>query len=241
MHGGLAANQALLAALKARLVARDGVAYAICAPFPYLHQVAAALTGSAVAWGAQNLSEHDVGAYTGEVSGAMLREFGCRYVLVGHSERRAWYAETDQQVAAKFLAAQRSGLTPILCVGETLEQRERGDTEAVVGRQLEAVLSVAGVAALANAALAYEPVWAIGTGKTASPTQAQAVHEFIRALVGKREKGLAAQLAILYGGSVKPGNAKELFAMPDVDGGLIGGASLVADDFVAICEAAGTK
>jgi len=241
MHGGLAANQALLAALKIRLVARDGVGYAVCAPFPYLHQVGAALAGSAVAWGAQNLSEHDAGAYTGEVSGAMLREFGCRYVLVGHSERRALYGETDQQVAAKFVAAQRSGLTPILCVGETLEQRERGETELVVRRQVEAVLDAAGVAALANAALAYEPVWAIGTGKTASPAQAQAAHEFIRALVGKREKGLAAQIAILYGGSVKPGNAKELFAMPDVDGGLIGGASLVADDFVAICEAAETK
>jgi len=241
MHGGLAANQALLAALKTRLVARDGVGYAVCAPFPYLHQVGAALAGSAVAWGAQNLSEHDAGAYTGEVSGAMLREFGCRYVLVGHSERRALYGETDQQVAAKFVAAQRSGLTPILCVGETLEQRERGETELVVRRQVEAVLDAAGVAVLANAALAYEPVWAIGTGKTASPAQAQAAHEFIRALVGKREKGLAAQIAILYGGSVKPGNAKELFAMPDVDGGLIGGASLVADDFVAICEAAETK
>lgn len=241
MHGGLAANQSLLTALKARLGAREGVSYAVCAPFPYLHQVATALSRSAVAWGAQNLSEHDVGAYTGEVSGAMLREFGCHYVLVGHSERRSLYGETDQQVAAKFMAAQRAGLTPILCVGETLEQRDRGETESVVGRQLEAVLGAAGVAAIASAVLAYEPVWAIGTGKTATPDQAQAVHAFIRALVAKRDKGLAAEVTLLYGGSVKPGNAKALFTLPDVDGGLIGGASVVADDFVAICEAAGMK
>ena len=241
MHGSLATNQALLAALKARLAARQGVQYAVCAPYPYLQQVAAALSGSSISWGAQDLSEHDVGAYTGEVSGAMLREFGCHYVLVGHSERRALFGETDQQVAAKFMAAQRAGLVPILCVGETLEQRERGDTEAVVGRQLEAMLGAAGVSALANAVLAYEPVWAIGTGKTASTAQAQAVHAFIRGLIAKYDKGIAAQVTILYGGSVKPGNAKELFALPDVDGGLIGGASLVADDFVAICESAGTK
>jgi len=240
MYGSLAANQSLLGALKVRLSTKAGVRYAICAPYPYLHQVATALAGSVVSWGAQDLSEHDAGPYTGEVSGAMLREFGCRDVIVGHSERRALYAETDQQVAGKFMAAQRAGLTPILCVGETLEQRERGETDLVVGRQLETVLNAAGVAALANAVLAYEPVWAIGTGKTASPGQAQTVHEFIRALVAKRDKGLAAQVAILYGGSVKPGNARELFAMPDVDGGLIGGASLVADDFVAICEAKAT-
>lgn len=239
MHGGLAANQALLAALKARLASREGISYAVCAPFPYLPQVAAALAGTPIAWGAQNMSEHDVGAYTGEVSGVMLREFGCRYVIVGHSERRGLYGETDQQIAAKFMAAQRSGLTPVLCAGETLEQRDRGDTELVVGRQIEAVLNAAGVAALANAAIAYEPVWAIGTGKTATPAQAQGMHEFIRVLVAKRDKGLAAEVSILYGGSVKPGNAQELFAMPDVDGGLIGGASLVAEDFVAICEAAG--
>jgi triosephosphate isomerase len=238
MHGGLAANQALLAALKARLGHREGMRYAVCAPFPYLHQVAAALAGSSISWGAQNLSEHDVGAYTGEVSGAMLREFGCRYVIIGHSERRGLYSETDQQVAAKFMAAQRAGLTPILCAGETLEQRDRGDTESVVARQIETVLNAAGVAAVANAAIAYEPVWAIGTGTTATPAQAQGMHQFIRALVAKRDKGLAAEVSILYGGSVKPGNAQELFAMPDVDGGLIGGASLVADDFVAICEAA---
>ncbi|MBI4290566.1 MAG: triose-phosphate isomerase [Betaproteobacteria bacterium] len=238
MHGSLAANQALLAALKARLRQVEGVSYAVCVPFPYLNQVSAALTGTPVAWGAQTLSEHDAGAYTGEVSGAMLREFGCRYVIVGHSERRSLFGETDQQVAAKFMAAQRCGLVPILCVGETLEQRERGDTQEVVGRQFETVLNAAGIAGFVSAALAYEPVWAIGTGKTATPAQVQEVHAFLRALAAKRDQGIAQELSVLYGGSVKPGNAKELFAMADVDGGLIGGASLVADDFVAICEAA---
>jgi len=168
----------------------------------------------------------------------MLKEFGCRFAIVGHSERRGLYGENDARVAAKFLAAQRAGLTPILCAGETLEQRERGETENVVGRQFDAVLDAAGVAALANAVLAYEPVWAIGTGRNATPQQAQDVHGFIRSRVGARDKRLAENLTILYGGSVKPGNARELFAKPDVDGGLIGGASLVAEDFIAICAAA---
>lgn len=239
MYGGLAANQGLLSALKSRLKQAEGVRYAVCVPYPYLGQAAGALAGSAIALGAQNLSEHDAGAYTGEVSGAMLKEFGCRYVIVGHSERRALCGETDQQVASKFIAAQRCGLTPILCVGETLEQRERGDTQAVVGRQFDAVLNAAGIAAMASAALAYEPVWAIGTGKTATPAQAQELHAYLRAVAAKRDKGIAQDLTIVYGGSVKSGNAKEIFAMADVDGGLVGGASLVADDFVAICEAAG--
>jgi triosephosphate isomerase len=237
MHGSLAANQALLAALKARLAPREGIRYAVCAPFPYLHQVAAALAGTPIFWGAQNVSERDVGAYTGEVSGAMLREFGCRYVIVGHSERRGLYGETDLQIAAKFMAAQRAGLTPVLCAGETLEQRDRGDTEMVIGRQIEAVLNVAGVSAIGNAVIAYEPVWAIGTGKTATPRR--------RAMTSSSGCWWSSttrhwlRRSILYGGSVRPGNARELFAMPDVDGGLIGGASLVADDFIAICEAAG--
>jgi triosephosphate isomerase len=168
----------------------------------------------------------------------MLKEFGCRFAIVGHSERRSLYGEDDSKVAAKFIAAQRSGLTPILCVGETLEEHECGETENVVGRQLDAVLAGAGVAALGNAVLAYEPVWAIGTGRNATPQQAQDVHASIRARLAARDKGLAQRVTIMYGGSVKPGNAKELFAMPDVDGGLIGGASLVADDFIAICAAA---
>jgi triosephosphate isomerase (TIM) len=238
MNGSLRGNTGLLDALKTSLKASAGVLYAVCVPFPYLGQVSAALAGGAIAWGAQNISEHDSGAYTGEVSGAMLKEFGCRFAIVGHSERRALYGEDDQRVAAKFIAARRAGLTPILCVGETLEQRERGETESVVGRQLDAVAGAAGVAAFADAVLAYEPVWAIGTGRNATPQQAQEVHAFARARLAARGGELAAKLTILYGGSVKPGNAKELFAMPDIDGGLIGGASLSAPDFIAICAAA---
>jgi triosephosphate isomerase len=243
MHGSLAANQRLLEGLKAGLGAAGksadgGAAYAVCAPYPYLAQVESVLSGSSITWGAQNLSEYAQGAYTGEVSGAMLREFGCHYVLVGHSERRALYGETDKQVAAKFQAAQAAGLIPVLCLGESLQERESSVTEIVVGRQLAAVLDTSGVGALANAVLAYEPVWAIGTGRTATPEQAQAVHAFIRGVVARRDAKLAAGLGILYGGSVKAGNAKDLFAMPDIDGGLIGGASLVLEDFVAICRAA---
>lgn len=238
MHGSLAANQRLLEAVRDGAAEAAGVECAVCVPFPYLAQAAGVLAGSLVAWGAQTLSEHDTGAYTGEVSGSMLRDFGCRYVIVGHSERRALYGERDGQVAAKFMSAQRAGLKPILCVGETLQEREQGETEAVVGRQLQAVIAEAGVAALADALLAYEPVWAIGTGRTASPQQAQAVHEFMRGQIAARDAAIAADVGILYGGSVKPGNAVELFAMPDVDGGLIGGASLVAEDFIAIAWAA---
>jgi triosephosphate isomerase len=238
MHGSLSANQRLLEAVRAGVEGLAGVECAVCVPFPYLAQAEAVLRGSKVALGAQTVSEHDAGAYTGEVSGSMLRDVGCRYVIVGHSERRALYGERDAQVAAKFVAAQRAGLKPILCVGETLDEREQGVTAEVVGRQLDAVLDAAGVAAFADAVLAYEPVWAIGTGRTASPQQAQAVHEEIRARVAGRDAAVGAGLAILYGGSVKAGNAAELFAMPDVDGGLIGGASLVAEDFLAIARAA---
>lgn len=238
MHGGLAANERLLEAVRSALDPIAGLGYAVFPPFPYLARTAELLSGSGMDWGAQTLSEHDAGAYTGEVSAAMLREFGCRYVIVGHSERRQLYGETDAQVAAKFLAARRGGLLPILCVGETLEQRERGETEAVVGRQVDAVLDAAGIEALGGAVVAYEPVWAIGTGKTATAAQAQAVHLSIRQRVAGRDAAVAAGLTLLYGGSVKPGNAAELFGQPDVDGGLIGGASLVAEDFIAICKAA---
>jgi len=238
MHGNLAANDRLLEAVKAGAGGAPGVEIAVCVPFPYLAQASAALRGSGVAWGAQTLSEHDSGAHTGEVAGPMLRDFGCKYVLVGHSERRTLYGERDAQVAAKFVAAGRAGLVPILCVGETLEQREGGATEDTVARQLRAVLDAAGAAALRDAVVAYEPVWAIGTGRTATPEQAQDVHAFIRGLVEGHDRELAANLVILYGGSVKAANAKELFAKPDVDGGLIGGASLVAADFLAICAAA---
>lgn len=235
MHGSLADNAALLAAIKPALA---GIEAAVCVPFPYLAQAQAALAGSSIAWGAQNLSEQPKGAFTGEVSAAMLLDFGCRYVIVGHSERRSLYGETDAVVAKKYLAAQAAGLTPILCVGESLEERESGVTENVVARQLDAVIEAAGVASLAKAVVAYEPVWAIGTGKTATPEQAQAVHAFIRGRIAARDKGVAEGLTIQYGGSVKAANAAELMAQPDIDGGLIGGASLIADEFAAICKAA---
>jgi triosephosphate isomerase len=242
MHGSRAANSALLDAIVAGAPAANAAECVVCVPFPYLGQVAERLSGTAIAWGAQNASEHAQGAYSGEVSAPMLAEFGCRYVIVGHSERRQLYGESDAAVAAKFAAVQAAGMTPILCVGETLAERDAGRTEEVVGRQLDAVLakclpptgSGAGTEAFAAAVLAYEPVWAIGTGRTASPEQVQAVHAFLRAKVlpGTR---------LLYGGSVKPGNAEAIFAMPDVDGGLIGGASLVAAEFLAIVRAAQRK
>ena len=235
MHGSLADNAALLAAIKPALA---GVEAAVCVPFPYLAQAQAALAGTTIAWGAQNLSEQPKGAFTGEVSSAMLLDFGCTYVIVGHSERRSLYGESDELVAKKYMAAQAAGLTPILCVGESLDERESGVTEQVVARQLDAVIGMAGVASLAKAVVAYEPVWAIGTGKTASPEQAQAVHAFIRRKIAALDASVADGLTIQYGGSVKAANAAELMAQPDIDGGLIGGASLVADEFVAICRAA---
>lgn len=198
-------------------------------------------TGTVCDWGelgAQDVHQQVSGAYTGDVSASMLAEFGCGYALVGHSERRSYHAESSELVAQKFVAAQAKGIKPILCVGETLEQRESGVTEQVVAEQLDAVIKLAGVNALVNSVVAYEPVWAIGTGKTASSEQAQAVHAFIRQRVAEQDAQVAAELVILYGGSVKPGNAEELFGMADIDGGLIGGASLVADDFLAICRAA---
>ncbi len=235
MHGSLAENAALLDALKPALVGIDAV---VCVPFPYLAQTQAALTGSSIAWGAQNLCAQPKGAFTGEVSAAMLLDFGCTHVIVGHSERRSLYGESDALVAAKYQAAQAAGLIPILCVGESLDERESGVTEAIVSRQLDAVIEAAGVASLTKAVVAYEPVWAIGTGKTASPEQAQAVHAFIRGKIAALDVAVADQLVIQYGGSVKAANASELMVQPDIDGGLIGGAALVAEEFVAICQAA---
>ena len=231
MHGNRAANRSLLEGVVPGVQAVPGVECAVCVPYPYLGEVAAQLAGTPLAWGGQNVSEHAQGAYTGEVSVAMLAEFGCRYVLVGHSERRQLYGETDAQVAAKFAAAWAAGITPVLCVGETLAEREAGRTEEVVERQLAAVTAAAGREVFERAVLAYEPVWAIGTGRTATPAQAQAVHAFLRPRVTPATR-------ILYGGSVKKDNAAALFALPDVDGGLIGGASLVAADFIAIVQAA---
>lgn len=237
MNGSHSVNAGLLASV-VQGVGGLSCELAVCPPFVYLEQVRALLAGTRVAVGAQNVSEFAVGAYTGEVSAAMLAEFGCRYVLVGHSERRSLYAESDAQVAAKFAAVQAAGMVPVLCVGETLAERDAGVTEAVVARQLLAVVDLVGVDALAASVLAYEPVWAIGTGKTATPEQAQAVHAFIRRLLAERSADVAEGVRILYGGSVKPGNARELFGQADIDGGLIGGAALVAEDFLAICRAA---
>lgn len=237
MHGNLVDNDALLTGILAG-IGEVKAEVAVCVPFPYLAQAKARLAGSKVAWGAQNLSQYAKGAYTGEVSALMLNDFECKYVIVGHSERRALYGESDAVVAEKYAAAQTAGLVPILCVGETLEEREAGITEQVVGRQLDAVLNKSGVISLANAVIAYEPVWAIGTGKTATPEQAQAVHAFIRAKIRALDAEVAEHLVIQYGGSVKASNAAELFAQPDIDGGLIGGASLNAEEFLAICRAA---
>ena len=235
LHGSKAANAELLSGvLAAGPYAAD---VGVCAPAPYLAELQAQLAATAVTWGAQDVSAHEQGAYTGEVSAAMLAEFGCRWAIVGHSERRAYHAESDQLVADKAKAALAKGLTPIVCVGETLEQREAGHTEDVVKRQLSAVIHTLG-ACITEIVVAYEPVWAIGTGKTASPEQAQAVHALLRAQLAAATPK-AATIRLLYGGSVKPDNAQTLFAQPDIDGGLIGGASLKAADFAAICRAAG--
>ncbi len=238
MNGNLASSQALLKAILPPLATLNRARYAVCAPFPYLVAIGQALRGSSVALGAQDLCQFDDGAYTGGVSGAMLADCGCRYAIVGHSERRGVFGETDDVVALKYAQAAKHGLIPILCVGETLAEREAGVTEAVVARQLDAVIQHCGLQALGQGVIAYEPVWAIGTGKTATPEQAQAVHAFIRGRIAAADRRLADLLLILYGGSVKANNAAQLFAMPDVDGGLIGGASLLSNEFMAICRAA---
>jgi triosephosphate isomerase len=233
MNGGLASNKTLLSDIKAGWKAAEGRKIAVCVPYPYLAQVNAALEATPIEWGAQDVSEHEVGAFTGEVSARMLAEFGCRYAIVGHSERRQFYGDTDAVVAAKAVAALAGGLTPVACVGETLAERDAGMTMAVVSRQLDAVLAAVGANA-AKIVVAYEPVWAIGTGRTASPEEAQAVHAMVRARLAESS---AADVAVLYGGSVKADNAKALFAMADIDGGLIGGASLKAAEFLAIARA----
>ena len=238
MNGSLASNQALLEAVLPALAPLTRARFAVCVPFPYLAQAQQALRGSNVAPGAQDVCQFDAGAYTGGVSAAMLADLGCRYVIVGHSERRTVFGETDELVALKFAQALKHRLTPILCVGETLAERESGVTETVVARQLDAVVQRCGLPAIAQCVIAYEPVWAIGTGRTATPEQAQAAHAYIRGRLAAADRVLADELAILYGGSVKGSNAAQLFAMPDVDGGLIGGASLAADEFIAIGRAA---
>jgi triosephosphate isomerase (TIM) len=238
LNGTFAANEALLKALL-REIPRNGKAgCAVCVPYPYLAQARDLLRDSGIAWGAQDCSRFEKGAYTGDVSAAMIAEFGARYAIVGHSERRTLFGDTDAMVVEKFCAAKRAGLTPIFCVGETLQEREGNATEAVLARQVDALLAK-GADGLEGAVIAYEPVWAIGTGKTATSQQAEEAHDFIRRRVAAKDAKVAANVPVLYGGSVKAANAAELFAMPDVDGGLVGGASLVAEEFVAILKAAG--
>ncbi|MYM24457.1 triose-phosphate isomerase [Duganella sp. FT135W] len=240
MNGNRAGNTALLSGIVAGLndaVGKPCADCAVCVPAPYLAQCQAELEGTPVAWGAQDLSVHAAGAYTGEVSAQMLVDFGSTYVLCGHSERRAYHAESSELVAQKTVAALAAGLTPVVCVGETLAQREAGQTEAVICGQLQAVLDVLTVEQVAKLVLAYEPVWAIGTGKTATPEIAQAAHAFLRARLAQKDAAVAQGMQILYGGSMKPENAKELMAQPDIDGGLIGGAALKATDFLGIIQA----
>ncbi|MCA1860605.1 triose-phosphate isomerase [Janthinobacterium sp. HSC-3S05] len=237
MNGSRTSNAVLLSEIVAGLAA-SGAASAVCVPAPYLAQCQAQLAGTALGWGAQDVSAHAGGAYTGEISAAMLQDFGCGYVVIGHSERRAYHGESDAQVAAKTVAALAAGITPIVCIGETLAQREAGQTDAVVAQQLGAVLAAISADDVAKLVLAYEPVWAIGTGKTATPQMAQDVHQVLRAQLAAKNAVAATGVQILYGGSMKPENAKELMAMPDIDGGLIGGAALKAADFLAIIHAA---
>ena len=239
MNGSLAANAALLAGIKAGLTQTGcaGCDVAVCASAPYLAQCQAVLMDSAVAWGGQDISSHESGAYTGEVSAAMLLDFGCRYVIVGHSERRAYHGENNLLVAQKTEHALKTGLIPIVCVGESLAEREAAQTDTVVGQQIDAVLAGIDARELANVVIAYEPVWAIGTGRTATPQMAQEVHAMLRAKLTVKNAAAAGQVRILYGGSMKPDNAQELLRMPDIDGGLIGGAALNADTFLAIVHA----
>jgi triosephosphate isomerase len=241
MHGSLATNQILLESIRSGICGQDSrVQVAVCVPYPYIAQTRSVLADTPVAWGAQDVSEYDQGAYTGEVSAAMLRDWDCQCVIIGHSERRTLFGDTDERVAAKTAAALKAGLQPIVCVGETLDEREAGITDTVVLRQLDAVLACCGTTALAQAkaVIAYEPVWAIGTGKTATSAQAQAVHAVLRGRIAEQDAAFATQVQIIYGGSVKPSNAAELFGQADIDGGLIGGAALSATDFLAICAAA---
>jgi triosephosphate isomerase len=235
MHGSKASVSELLDGIKAEAEHITNVEWIVFPPYPFLVQAENLLANTNIAWGAQNLSDKLSGAYTGEVSAAMLKDFNCKYVLVGHSERRTLYGEDNDLVAAKFKTACETGLIPILCIGETLEERKVGITEEIITKQLNTVLNLdKGIEYLARAIIAYEPVWAIGTGVTATPEQAQEMHKKIRSLLAAKNVNIAEQIRILYGGSVKPDNAKDLFAMPDIDGGLIGGASLKATDFLEI-------
>ena len=239
MNGSRSNNKALLDGLKAGVGEVKSAEVAVCVPYVYLADVEQQLSGTPIAWGAQNLSTEEKGAFTGEIAASMLLDFNCKYVIVGHSERRTLYGENDDIVTRKFAVAHNAGLTPILCVGETLEEREQGVTEDVIARQIKAVMNNVGAKVLGEGVIAYEPIWAIGTGMTATPQQAQDVHAFIRRLIAEQDAAVAEQIRIQYGGSMNAGNAAELLAMEDIDGGLIGGASLKTEDFLTICRAAG--
>ncbi len=238
MHGSIQGNLAFFEDLLKGTQGIQSADYAVCVPHPYLFQAQCTLNGTQIAWGGQNMSRYDQGAFTGSVSPVMLREFGCEYVIIGHSERRARGHESDQSCGERFEAAIRSSLKPILCIGETLEEYEQGITDLVTVRQLNAVIERVGVKALTRGVLAYEPVWAIGTGRAATPAHAQAILDFLRGHIALLDEGVADEVRILYGGSVKADNAASLFAMPDIDGGLVGGASLVTQEFLGICRAA---
>lgn len=239
MNGSSASVKELIAGIKAGMSSVNKAAVVVCPPALYIPQVMVDVAGSKIHCGSQNVCDQDKGAFTGELAGSMLKDLGCEYAIIGHSERRSLYGESDELVAKRFAAARRSGIKPIFCIGETLEEREKGITNEVCARQIDAVIALEGVKALADGVIAYEPVWAIGTGKTASPEQAQEVHAFIRGKLAKLDAAVAEKVQILYGGSMNAANAAELLAKPDIDGGLIGGASLKADDFLTICRAAG--
>lgn len=237
MHGNLPDNRQFMQALLQQ-TQQHSARYAICPPHPYLYQAQQVLQNSHIAWGGQNMSRFEHGAYTGSVSPLMLKEFGCTYVIIGHSERRQRGHDNDETCGERFEAALKAGLIPILCIGETLEEYERGETDLVVVRQLNPVIAHVGIQALSQGVIAYEPVWAIGTGKAATPQHAQAILSFIRGHIGLLDEQVSEKIGLLYGGSVNPGNAAQLLSMPDVDGGLIGGASLVTEDFIRICQIA---
>ena len=238
MNGSRESIRTLLDGVKAGMGDVKNAEIAVCAPAIYIPLVEELLSGSAVSWGGEDLSVHESGAYTGEIAASMLNDFHCKYVIIGHSERRTYHNESDELVAEKYEAAMNAGLVPIFCIGETLDEREQGVTNDVVARQIDAVINKLGGAALAKGVIAYAPVWAIGTGKTATPEQAQEVHAFIRGRIAESDAAIADAVQILYGGSMNAGNASELLAQADIDGGLIGGASLKPDDFLAIAKAA---
>jgi len=237
MHGNLPDNQQFMQSLLQQ-TRHHRARYAVCPPHPYLYQAQQVLQNSHIAWGGQNMSRHEKGAYTGSVSPLMLKEFGCTYVIIGHSERRQRGHDNDESCGERFEAALKAGLTPILCIGETLDEYEQGETDLVVVRQLNPVIAHVGIQALSKGVIAYEPVWAIGTGKAATPQHAQAILSFIRGHIELLDVQVAEEISLLYGGSMNPGNAAQLLSMPDVDGGLIGGAALVAEDFIRICQIA---